>query len=255
MPEQIKEQNTEGASFAFKVDEAGNPITDKPKESQSAAADPNRPAWLPEKFKTPEDMAKAYGELETKLGSHKPAEEGQESGEAGEAEEGQEEGQEDPYAKFSTELSEKGALSPDSYKELEAMGHSKQVVDTYLQGLQQQQEAALAPVGGKENYSKVLAWAKDNLTPEEITSFDSAVNGPQQKIALEWINSKYSAAQGPGKPQRIVQGNIPGTAPAAQGFRSSAEQIAAMSDPRYKTDPAYRDSVAKRLAATTELLY
>ena len=27
-----------------------------------------RPEWLPEKFNTPEDMAKAYGELENKLG-------------------------------------------------------------------------------------------------------------------------------------------------------------------------------------------
>ena len=28
----------------------------------------SRPEWLPEKFKNAEDMAKAYGELESKLG-------------------------------------------------------------------------------------------------------------------------------------------------------------------------------------------
>ena len=34
-----------------------------------------RPAWLPEKFKSAEDLAKAYSELETKLGA-KPTEDG-----------------------------------------------------------------------------------------------------------------------------------------------------------------------------------
>ena len=29
----------------------------------------DRPEWLPEKFSSPEDMAKAYGELESKLGN------------------------------------------------------------------------------------------------------------------------------------------------------------------------------------------
>lgn len=33
------------------------------------AAAPDRPEWLPEKFKTPEDLAKSYSELSQKLGS------------------------------------------------------------------------------------------------------------------------------------------------------------------------------------------
>ena len=38
------------------------PSEDKTFENES------RPEWLPGKFKSPEDMAKAYGELEGKLG-------------------------------------------------------------------------------------------------------------------------------------------------------------------------------------------
>jgi len=35
---------------------------------QTAEAPP-RPEWLPEKFKTPEDLAKSYSELQSKLGA------------------------------------------------------------------------------------------------------------------------------------------------------------------------------------------
>ena len=38
------------------------------------ASSESRPEWLPEKFKSPEDMAKAYAELEGKLGGNKPTE-------------------------------------------------------------------------------------------------------------------------------------------------------------------------------------
>ncbi len=34
-------------------------------ESSTSVAEPSRPEWLPEKFASPEDMAKSYGELES----------------------------------------------------------------------------------------------------------------------------------------------------------------------------------------------
>lgn len=38
-------------------------------EDVEAAEAPARPEWLPEKFKTPEDLAKSYSELQSKLGA------------------------------------------------------------------------------------------------------------------------------------------------------------------------------------------
>ena len=38
-------------------------------EDVQAAQPQDRPEWLPEKFKTPEDLAKSYTELQSKLGS------------------------------------------------------------------------------------------------------------------------------------------------------------------------------------------
>lgn len=42
---------------------AGTPAAPAP----AAAPDPNRPAWLPEQFKTPEDLAKSYTELKARM--------------------------------------------------------------------------------------------------------------------------------------------------------------------------------------------
>lgn len=49
-------------------------MPDEPVVPVVQVADPapvERPAWLPEKFKTPEDLAKSYKELESKLGQPK----------------------------------------------------------------------------------------------------------------------------------------------------------------------------------------
>ena len=41
------------------------PQEEAPQDNQPS----ERPEWLPEKFKTPEDLAKSYSELEKKLSS------------------------------------------------------------------------------------------------------------------------------------------------------------------------------------------
>jgi hypothetical protein len=41
-----------------------------------------------------------------------------------------------------------------------------------------------------------------------------------------------------------------GTGYVPPHFNSSAEMIAAMQDPRYRTDPAYRDEVAQKVLAS-----
>ena len=40
----------------------------KGEEPTLEAPEPQRPEWLPEKFNSAEDMAKAYSELESKMG-------------------------------------------------------------------------------------------------------------------------------------------------------------------------------------------
>jgi len=208
----------------------------------------DRPEWLPEKFKSAEDMAKSYTELEKKFSS------GNNEEEAPVAEADADTKTEEPpapneFSKFSEELAAKGELTEESFSELETMGYSKDMVDTYLAGLKSGQTAdvdsVLEIVGGDEGYSDLTGWAKDNMPSNELELYNSMVAGSTEnaKMAVEWLISKREASEG--SEPNLVQGRPQGI--AKDTFRSTAEIVNAMKDPRYKKDPAYRSDVEQKI--------
>ena len=101
-------------------------------------------------------------------------------------------------------------------------------------------------VGGEKEYNQVVSWAAENLPKNKIDAFDALIstgNTDAIQLAVAGIKAQYDDANGyegrtlQGKPSRS-DGNT---------FRSQAELVAAMSDPRYDTDPAYRSDVIKKL--------
>lgn len=155
------------------------------------------------------------------------------------------------YDKYSGELSEAGTLSEESYAELEARGLPKDVVDTYVRGLQAsadvQVNEILAPFGGVEEYSKMTAWAQANLTEAEVEEFNAAVTNPASaRYAVKDLAAQYRAAEG--SAPRLVQPSSAARAGGLEPFESSAQMVTAMRDSRYKTDSAYRNQVQQRLA-------
>lgn len=218
----------------------------------------DRPQWLPEKFKTPEDMAKAYAELESKIG--KPADD-KPAGDPPDTPDPSQASADDAnkaladrgldFTEFSTEFSQKGELSPESYEKLEKSGLPKDLVDQYIEGQKaratQFESTIKGEAGGAEKYSQVVEWAKGALTPTEIAAFNNAVGSgdvEQARLAVTGLTARYSNANG-SDPKRFVGG---GKAGAEERFESTAQLTAAMSDPRYKTDPAYRAQIQNKLS-------
>jgi len=109
-------------------------------------------------------------------------------------------------------------------------------------------------VGGDENYKQMIEWAGSNLNENEIEMYDSVMdsgNPAAAFFAVQALAARFQDAQG-------VDGNlITGKAPVSshKGFRSQAELVAAMSDPRYDNDPAYRDDVMKKLENSRDLAF
>lgn len=215
-----------------------------------------RPSWLPEKFKTAEDMAKAYGELETKMGKPQVS-----SGRKPEAtpEEATPEDATEALAnkglnlsEFSTEFSTKGELSTDSYDRLEKAGYDRSLVDQFIEGQKaratQFETNLKSEIGGADKYSELMQWAKGSLSSSEVDAYNTAVSSgsiDQAKLAVLGLSARYSKENG-SDPQRMVGG-----AKGASGddlFESTAQLTVAMRDPRYKTDPAYRNKVQSKLA-------
>lgn len=222
-----------------------------------AASQPDRPEWLPEKFKSVDDFVKSYKELETKL--HTPKEDPQGEPE-GKPEDPPQENPEEisnflnekgiDYSALSVEYAENGSLSDESYANLEKIGIPKYIVDSYIEGQNaittQIRSRAFDIVGGEEEYGSMVRWAQANLTQGEIDSFNAALDtrDPDQALfAIKGLASQYRSEVG--KTPKLVTGETSGT--SAGAFNSLAELTAAMADPRYAKDPAYRQAVGEKL--------
>ena len=100
-------------------------------------------------------------------------------------------------------------------------------------------------VGGEAEYGKLTGWASENLDSRALDAFNSIIdqgNPMAIQIAVAGLRSEYEAQEG--YEGRMLTGKA---AQVSNGFRSQAEVVAAMNDPRYDSDPAYRQDVYDKL--------
>jgi hypothetical protein len=213
----------------------------------------DRPEWLPEKFKSPEDMAIAYSELEKKMGA------GVEQEEESEVQEETDDTQEEDLdsnnivVEASKEFFQNdGKLSEETYEKLAKAGISREIVDSYAAGqkaLMDSQEGDIKSVTNGE-WDAMADWATNNLSPQEIETFDQMVTQgsvDQAKLAVKGVYAQYRAENGSGP--RLVQGAVSGSSTIP--FKSNQELARAMSNPKYKSgDKAYHEEIDRRIAVS-----
>ena len=160
----------------------------------------------------------------------------------------------DDIRPFSEEFAEKGELGEDSYRKLEEYGFPRELVDNYIQGMaaysQQQSSQMMAAVGGEETYNQMTEWASKNLSEAEINAYNSIMDSgdPSQiDIAVRGMHARFSAND---TEPSLLQGE---TTNVSNGFRSTAEVVAAINDPRYSKDAAYRADVQRKIQASKAL--
>ena len=147
-----------------------------------------------------------------------------------------------------------GKLSDATYETLKATGLNRTMVDTYINGQALLAQAATAEAygltGGEDGYKSMTDWARVNLTPQQITEFDSGVaNAGTAKLVVADLFGKYQAANG--RDGNLVSGGN-GSVAQTGGYANQSELIAAVSDPRYKKDTAYRASVEAKMGKTAD---
>ena len=224
------------------------------------------------KFKSVEDLAASYKELEGKLGQ--VSEEDQATEETEEQTQEEEFNAEEYYGDglasvleevgidaqdITQRFTDTGEISEDDYSKLSEAGFSKQVVDTYLDGVRgvgegdeiptQQIQNIKDSVGGDQAYEQMADWCQQNLSEQEIKAFDKiteTADAPVIQLAVEGLYTRYQNAMG-------VEPDLVTGRPAASGpnpYRSTAEVVAAMSDKRYGKDVSYTEDVQNRLAGS-----
>ena len=135
----------------------------------------------------------------------------------------------------------------NAYLEIQANNPQapQQVVEMSEAQINSVQNAA----GGEANYNRVVEWAASNLDNRSIDAFDNVVdsgNPAAINIAFAGLQSRYNEANG--YEGRMLQGKAADS--RGDVYRSQAELVAAMSDPRYDTDPAYRADVVEKLESS-----
>lgn len=207
---------------------------------------PERPEWLPEKFATVEDMAKAYAELEK--GKSKPADVPEDEAEV--ADKAITAAGLDMEA-LSAEWAEKGELTPESLEALGKQGITPEMVKSYVAGQTAEATATrkslLDPVGGEEAYTDMVGWAADNLNEAEIDAFNSVLESGDPnatKMAVENLHSKYTSANG-SEPKVSLNGR--GTPSSGATYGTTADLMKDMQNPEYKNNASFRAKVEAKL--------
>lgn len=203
------------------------------------------------KYESAEQLEAAYLELQKKLGSSDAAEPEQET-------EAETEAENTPIdsSLFDRLYEEsKGEFTDDTLKAI-AESNPSDLAKMYLdyryknpaqQNFSEEDISTLKKsVGGDSSYDDMLGWAADNLSEQEISMYDSVMdtgNAGAAYFAMQALSYRYKDSVG-------VEGNLlqgKAASNSAQGFKSQAEVVSAMQDPRYDRDPAYRQEVMAKL--------
>jgi hypothetical protein len=223
------------------------------------------------KFNSPEELAKAYQELEKKLGqgpsptadpeSPLPTQ-GYTPEQAAEV-----------YGQEAVELlagkglnlaevmwqADQGQDISNHYDTLaEAFNVPRQVVENYVSKAQPAATEAAetatltaedaaqlkAMVGGDEGFQQLSAWAVQNLDPQELADYNAAVDSGNKQAATWALKAIQARATGPATTEpKLISGGRP---PAVEKFESKQQVLDAMNKRNekgqklYEVDEAYR---------------
>ena len=236
-----------------------------PEEQESLAigeqAVADQQELLAGKFKDAEALEQAYIELQKKLGTNDD-EDGSKPAEEVRDEEDSSEEEVNPTYDLLTKASEEfyaneGQISPEVMEELGKL-ESNELISAYI-ALQGQQGDGEAPdlneqqvndvkafAGGEEAYTGLVDWAAENMPKNFVDAFDNLVSvGDTDMIKLAVAGLKAAYDDQNGYEGEMLTGK--GAAPNVDVFRSQAEVVQAMNDPRYDRDPAYRQDVFAKL--------
>ena len=176
----------------------------------------------------------------------------------------------DDWVKWGKEIDTNGDLSEATKKEVaKRLNADPVVVEQMVRGRQAMQKQAFDSsaegVGGADNLKRILKWAGENLPSSEIQAMNRALQTDASQSVLYGLQARYQAAQPAAQdsqpepqisqPNAMQAGQISKPGPEAQAFNSEQEMKAAISDPRYRTDPAFRQAIEQRMVITHQYGY
>lgn len=201
-------------------------------EVEAAADDGERPEWLKEKYKSVEDQAKAYTEIEKKLGGFTGSPEGEyemtlPEGIGGEFD------MEDPRVEWFQAAAKESNMSQETFSE---MLHGFVKMEVEANNPEEAKNIEIQALGKNANarLKDLGDWGKGNLTPDQYEGFKSLATSAQGVQVLEALIAKSSE----------------GKMPTSNTVRSPGPTKGALDemikDPKYSTSAEFRREVAEK---------
>ena len=206
------------------------------------------------KYKNAEELEKGYLELQQKLSNKEQPVEQEET-----QEETQEEAAETSLLdRMWDEATSGKEFSEELTKELEGKS-PQEIANMYLDYREANQGQSGSRdftadevtqlkgiVGGDANYTNMVDWAQKSWNEQEVQMFDAVMQRGDPLAAFFAVRSlAYAYNDAVGYDGNMIQGKAPKQ--NNDQFRSQAEVVAAMGDPRYENDPAYRRDIMDKL--------
>jgi len=212
------------------------------------------------KYENAEELEQAYLELQKKLGSDDDEDDDEYSTlDEDDTDEEWSDGAE-LIADASREFYDNGGqLSEDTMRQFSEMS-SQELVEAFMeiqenipanQGYDSpdltdaEMNQVYNSAGGEAEYNRITSWAAENLEENKLDAFNKLIDQGESiaiQIAVAGLRSEYENQEG--YEGRMLTGKAART---SDGFRSQAEVVAAMADPRYDRDEAYRQDVYDKL--------
>lgn len=204
------------------------------------------------KFKSQEDLLKAYQELEKKLSEQKQPDTPKQEITADNAATTVE-----GFNQFYEEFNTTGSLSDASYEKLAKQGITKADVDIYIRGQQALattfSNSVIEAAGGETAYNELIQWASTNVDKATIEEYNKAVqtlDTNKAKELIEFVAFKKSKQQ----PQEVKPNRLEGVASEDGGgikpFSDKNEWYKATANRLYGKDVKYTSMVDRRYLAS-----
>ena len=213
------------------------------------------------KYKNAQELEKAYKELESKIGTQNAPDQVSTDSLKAEEPEVKEEKTAVETAFLESlwdESQQEGDFKQETLDKLKGLDPTKLAQEylNYRAGNQPPEPRSLSKedvkelhtvTGGQKGYNDMIKWAVSNIDKSERDMFDAVIDSGDKQaayFAVQAMNYRYNDSQGVDAP--LLTGKA--ASPKTSGFKSQAALVAAMSDPRYDNDPAYRQEVMEKLA-------
>ena len=164
------------------------------------------------------------------------------------------------WDKWGFEINATGELSLDTQAEIKSKtGFSDRVISDYVTGqkakARESYNKASNVVGSKDKLGEIIKWAEDSLSKEERLNINAGLSSPGYEVVLRGLSAQYDHAMSQkstaNEPTPLAnRQQVSDTQTALVAYGTKREFNTDRNNPRFRTDPKYREAVEQRMMRT-----